>query len=187
VVGLGNPGERYSGTRHNIGFAVVDRLARKLGAGDWRQWGDALVAKAKLGEQELLLLKPLTYMNLSGHAVKRAASEFGLDAEGFIVVHDDLDLEFGVLRIKEGGGHGGHNGIRSIKEELESGDFVRLKLGIGRPPEGVEIVDHVLGHFSEEETPAVEELLTRGVGAVEAIILDSPLGAMQRYHTIRKI
>lgn len=185
MVGLGNPGERYIGTRHNIGFMVVDRLARSLGAGGWIRGDDALYARAKLGEQELLLLKPLTYMNLSGHAVKKAAVEFELDAEGFIVVHDDLDLEFGTLRIKEGGGHGGHNGIRSIKEELDTGEFIRLKIGIGRPPEGVEITDHVLGHFSQVQTPEVEEIISKCVEAVKTIIIESPSGAMQRFHTKR--
>lgn len=185
MAGLGNPGPRYEHTRHNVGFVIVDRLARRLVAGSWQEVDDALQAGVSSGEKELLLLKPQTYMNLSGNAVKSALAKFSLDSEGLIVVHDDLDLEFGSVRIKKSGGHGGHNGIRSVMEHLETGEFIRLRVGVGRPPEGVDVVEHVLGAFSEEEAPALDGLIERCVDAIEHIFEDGPEGAMQRFHTKR--
>lgn len=178
MAGLGNPGEKYSRTRHNAGFMVVDFLGLRLGADKWNTSGPGLAAKAGLGPKSILLLKPLTFMNRSGIAVaplmERAAS--------LIVVHDDLDLPFGILRIRVSGGHGGHNGIRSIIEELGTAEFCRVKVGVGRPPEGVSPPDHVLAEFSPGEAAGLPPLLERAASAVISIIEEGPVKAMNLYN-----
>jgi len=170
VVGLGNPGRSYERTRHNVGFLVADELARRHG-GSWRAKKRAEAAPVGFGLKNVMLLKPKTYMNESGAALG------GYEAARLIVVHDDLDLPAGDVRVKVGGGAGGHNGLRSIVRQLGN-DFVRVRIGIGRPPVGVAPVDYVLGRMDG----IVKEAVPRAADAVEAVIEYGPEAAMNRFN-----
>ncbi len=170
MVGLGNPGRSYERTRHNVGFLVADELARRHG-GSWRRRKRAEVAPVSLGFEEVALLKPTTYMNNSGAALAEHT------AEDLIVVHDDLDLPEGDVRVKVGGGAGGHNGLRSLIGRLGP-DFVRVRVGIGRPPNAMNVTDYVLGRMSS----AVRDAVPRAADAVEAVIEDGPEAAMNRFN-----
>jgi peptidyl-tRNA hydrolase, PTH1 family len=178
IVGLGNPGPRYDGTRHNIGFAAVDAIFAEAGGGSWKGFGKALVARVRFAGEDVLLVKPQTYMNLSGEAVQAVVSFYKAGTEDLVVVHDDLDLPLGKVRIRKTGGAGGHNGVASIMGLLGSGDFVRLKMGIGRPPAGLDPSDHVLSRFEGGEQAAVKEMVSSAVSAAEAILLDGADKAM---------
>ena len=158
IVGLGNPGPRYDGTRHNLGFAVLDRLAAELSA-SFRARDRALVAQARHGGLDLVLVKPQTYMNESGRAVVPLMRRHGLAAADLLVVHDDLDLAVGVVRLRRGGGPGGHRGVESIIVSLGDREFPRLKLGIGRPPVGLDPTVYVL----QRPAPAGREPLAAAV------------------------
>lgn len=171
-MGLGNPGRSYERTRHNIGFLVADELASRYG-GDWRSRKKAEAAPVSIGAANATLLKPTTYMNNSGAALS------GYKLEQIVVVHDDLDLPAGDVRVKVGGGHGGHNGLRSIFQHLGAKDFVRVRVGIGRPSVGVAPVDYVLGRMD----PAVKEAVPRAADAVEAVIEKGPEAAMNHFNT----
>lgn len=178
VVGLGNPGAEYAQTRHNVGFELVDRLASAAGA-PWttqRKW-EAAVAK----QDHLLLVKPLTYMNLSGQAVQRVGSYHKIPPAEMLVVYDDADLPLGALRLRQEGSAGGHNGIKSLISTLGTDRFPRLKIGIGRAGDG-EMVDHVLGRFSEAERPEVEKSLARAVDAVNCVLASGLEAAMSRFN-----
>ncbi|MHB8765316.1 MAG: aminoacyl-tRNA hydrolase [Deferrisomatales bacterium] len=183
VVGLGNPGARYEATRHNVGFQVLDRLALRGGAGRSEALGHSLVTQVELSGHRVWLARPQTYMNRSGAAAVALLGCAGLTGAHLWVVHDDLDLPFGRLRIREAGGHGGHNGIRSIAEALGGGGFGRLKVGIGRPALRGEEVDHVLSPFAPDEQALLSGLLDRAADAVESIIVEGPVRAMIRFHT----
>jgi PTH1 family peptidyl-tRNA hydrolase len=172
VVGLGNPGRSYERTRHNAGYLVVDELARRHG-GSWRRKKKAESADVSVGPKNVTLLKPTTFMNLSGSAIA------GHRAENLILVHDDLDLDPGTVRVKVGGGAGGHNGLRSTIQNVGP-DFVRVRIGIGRPPEGarMSVTDFVLGRMDS----AVKEALPRAADAVEAVLEEGPEAAMNRFN-----
>ena len=172
VVGLGNPGRSYERTRHNAGYLVVDELARRHG-GSWRRKKKAESADVAVGPKNVTLLKPTTFMNLSGSAIA------GHRAENLILVHDDLDLDPGTVRVKVGGGAGGHNGLRSTIQNVGP-DFVRVRIGIGRPPEGarMSVTDFVLGRMDS----AVKEALPRAADAVEAVLEEGPEAAMNRFN-----
>ncbi len=182
VVGLGNPGPRYAATRHNLGFRVVERVAGRWAAGPWRETCHSLVTHARLDGRPAVLARPQTYMNRSGEAVARLLDRFGQDLDRLVVVHDDLDLSFGRLRIRTRGGHGGHNGIRSILAALGEDAFVRLKIGIGRPVGGGTVTNHVLGPFDEDEAARLPALVDRAADAVEHIVWEGPIHAMNRMH-----
>ena len=171
VVGLGNPGRSYSRTRHNAGYLVAEELAARHG-GTWRTKKKAEAAPVVLGLKNVTLLKPTTYMNNSGSALA------GYGAGDLIVVHDDLDLPPGDVRVKVGGGAGGHNGLRSIINNLGN-DFTRVRIGIGRPPIGVTVTDYVLGRMDS----AVRDALPRAADAVEAVIEEGSERAMNRFNT----
>lgn len=166
VVGLGNPGPEYRETRHNIGFLVLDRLAEQLGVGFTKEKWRSLTAQLQVGGERVLLMKPLTYMNRSGEAVGEAVRFFHLAPEQVLAVYDDLDLPFGTLRLRPKGGHGGHNGVRSIISILNSDHFKRIRLGIGRPV-GDEAADHVLSPFTAEEKAQLAPFISRGAEAVK--------------------
>ncbi|WP_221090236.1 aminoacyl-tRNA hydrolase [Deinococcus aquaedulcis] len=170
VVGLGNPGAGYAQTRHNVGWLVVDELARRAGA-TWRKEGkDAEVAEVRLGPapgEKVLLVKPQTFMNASGKAVVPLLSFYKLDPAALLVVQDDLDSPFGLLKFRMGGRHGGQNGVRDIIRLLGHDAFPRLKIGINRPPSGWAVSDWVLSKWQAEEAPTVAELVRLGAGAVE--------------------
>jgi len=164
VVGLGNPGEKYKETRHNIGFMVVDYIARLKGV-SMHPKGKSMVAELSLEEEKAVLIKPLTYMNLSGEAVKEALRFWPCPLDQVLVIHDDLDLPFGRLRFKRKGSHGGHNGLRSILDQVESEHFVRLKIGIGRPADG-DVTRFVLAPFTPEERSRLNEVIALAGQAV---------------------
>ena len=179
LVGLGNPGSKYERTRHNIGFRVAEDAARKLGAtlSMESRW-NALVGKAK----DLAVLLPQGFMNLSGESVGAAARFWKVAVGDIVVVHDEIDLEFGRIQVKEGGGDAGHNGLRSIRQHLGTGDTVRLRFGVGRPPPEWEGKDWVLGRFSSEEEQALGELVPQAAEAAVTALLEGPLVAANRYN-----
>jgi PTH1 family peptidyl-tRNA hydrolase len=168
VAGLGNPGREYGRTRHNVGWLVLDELARRHG-GSWRSKFSGSLAEVRLGDARLALLKPETYMNESGRSVGAAARFFKVEPEQLLVVHDDVDLEPGRLQARDGGGLAGHNGLRSLAQNLGSQDFLRLRIGVGRPGRGDQrsVSDWVLSPFAPEED--VEALVARAADAVEAV------------------
>jgi PTH1 family peptidyl-tRNA hydrolase len=177
VAGLGNPGREYERTRHNVGWLVLDELARRHG-GSWRSKFSGSLAEVRLGDARLALLKPETYMNESGRSVGAAARFFKVEPEQLLVVHDDVDLEPGRLQARRGGGLAGHNGLRSLAQDLGSQEFLRLRIGVGRPGRGDRrsVSDWVLSPFAVEDD--VEALVSRAADAVEAIV-DEGLDAAQ--------
>jgi len=185
LAGLGNPGKKYEGSRHNIGFRLIDRLAERHGATlGKRKFRSRLwqgVIRSDDSEATVLLLKPQTYMNLSGSALREAADYHGIAPEDIVVVHDDLDLPFGKLRIRERGGDSGQRGVRSIIEAL--GDrFLRLRVGIGRPPPRLPAEDFVLQPFLPEEEERLPEILDRAVEALQTIVFEGSIPAMNRFN-----
>lgn len=189
IVGLGNPGKEYAQTRHNIGFMVVDALAERHGLRFSRKHGKALVADGTLGERRVLLAKPQTYVNLSGDAVQVLAGFAGVEPERILVVCDDLDLPLGVIRIREHGGSGGHNGLKSIAQRLGTTRFPRLRVGIGRPPDeerlgrdDERVTAHVLGNFSSHEHSIIKEAIARAVAAIETAVIEGVQTAMNRFN-----
>ena len=175
VAGLGNPGREYERTRHNAGWVVLDELARRHG-GSWRSKFSGSLAEVRLGDLRLALLKPETYMNDSGRSVGAAVRFFKVEPEQVLVVHDDVDLEAGRLQARAGGGLAGHNGLRSLAQHLGSQDFLRLRIGVGRPGRGDPrpVADWVLSPFAPEED--AEALIARAADAVETIATDGPRG-----------
>jgi PTH1 family peptidyl-tRNA hydrolase len=182
IIGLGNPGKEYRLTRHNVGFRVVDRLARQQGIQFKRRRGGARIGEGRVGREKVVLAKPLTYMNKSGVAVKKLVKASGIPLDHLVVVHDDLDLACGRMKIKEKGGHGGHKGVQSIIEQLGSTDFLRVKVGIGKPPDPEEGADYVLSPFAANERALVKESVEQAVEAIEAIIVSGKDKAMNRYN-----
>jgi len=158
VVGLGNPGPGHAGDRHNIGYMVADAIVRRHGFGSYRSKFRGVIADGVIAEEKVAVLKPETYMNLSGEAVSAAAYFYKLAPEQVIVVHDEIDLAFGKLRVKKGGGSGGHNGLRSIDAHLGP-DYWRVRLGVGHPGIPELVIHHVLRPFSNEELPQIEKLV----------------------------
>ncbi len=181
IVGLGNPGVRYQGNRHNIGFQVADRLAKNNRIPISKKRLKAFYGRGKIDSQEVVLAKPMTFMNRSGEAVQRIVDFFNVDMEDLIVVHDDLDLPFGGLRFKRRGGDGGHQGVRSIIEALGGNTFLRLKVGIGRPPRGMEVAEYVLCDFDEMQQPHLGEIRSRAAEALVMMLLEGLEAAMNRY------
>ena len=181
VAGLGNPGREYDRTRHNAGWLVLDELARRH-SGSWRSKFSGSLAEIRLGDLRLALLKPETYMNDSGRSVGAAVRFFKVEPEQVLVVHDDVDLEAGRLQARAGGGLAGHNGLRSLAQHLGSQDFLRLRIGIGRPGRGDPrpVADWVLSPFSPEED--AEALVARAADAVETIARDGLEAAQQRFN-----
>lgn len=172
IAGLGNPGPRYAATRHNLGFRLIDELARRCGvpASAFRERFHGEIAPARLGEHELLLLRPQTFMNDSGRSVQAACTFYKIKPSDLIVAHDELDLPFADVRLKKGGGDGGNRGIRSVTAALGP-DYVRIRLGIGRPPPDFrgDPADFVLQAFASTELPDVEKMLERGAEAVSLV------------------
>ena len=170
IAGLGNPGDQYRGSRHNIGFMVVDHLANGCGARMDRRKFKGLIAEAQVGGQSAILVKPQTYYNLSGECVAAILGYYKISTERLIVVHDELDLEPGQLRLKLGGSDAGNRGVRSIAEALATPEFVRVRVGIGRPAPGEDARERVLDTFSRAELEAFTSSITRAANAVEAVI-----------------
>jgi len=181
IAGLGNPGTKYQWTRHNAGFLVLDRLAEVVRVSVDRTKFNGLYGEGNWFGARLVLLKPQTFMNLSGRAVAEAARFYKIPPEDIIVVHDDLDLPFGQLRLKAGGGHGGHNGLRSIIAELGSADFLRLRVGIGRPDKG-SAEKYVLTPFTADEAGFVSHVTDGACEALEMLLQEGLPKAMSIFH-----
>ena len=185
VVGLGNPGKEYAGNRHNVGYMVADLLAARIGAKFGRsKRAHADVAEGRLGfgGPKLILAKPLTYMNLSGGPVAQLAQFFKVPVENVLAVHDELDLPYGQVRAKRGGGEGGHNGLRSMSKSLSTKEYARVRFGIGRPPGRQDPADYVLSDFSGAERKELEFLVDRAADVVEAVVLEGVEWAQNKYH-----
>lgn len=164
IVGLGNPGPKYAGTRHNVGFGVIDYLAAAPGVGPFRSRFQAQVAEANEGGEQVLLVKPETFMNLSGRAVRQAVDFYKLPLTDLLVVSDDFNLPLGKLRVRAKGSHGGQNGLRDIQQQLGTDEYPRLRIGVGQPGPG-EAVDHVLSRFKPGERKAVEDAIAKAAEA----------------------
>lgn len=189
IVGLGNPGPQYAGNRHNVGFHIADLLADRTGAKFGRhKKAVADVAEARLGfgadAPRLVLVKPLTYMNLSGGPAAALSQFYKVPVEQIIAVHDELDIPYGQVRLKVGGGEGGHNGLRSLTKSLSTKEYLRVRFGVGRPPGRQDPADYVLSDFSSVERKELEFLVDRAADAVEAIIRTGLAAAQQTYHTV---
>jgi len=182
VLGLGNPGPEYEQTRHNAGFAVADRLAPRLGVRRWRPAFSALVGEGRADGVSAAVAKPQTFMNESGRAASALAEHMGLSGDRILVVHDDVDLPFGRIRLKRKGGDGGHNGLRSIIKWLGHGRFPRLRMGIGRPKPGETMTGHVLSPFDDYELQAAGALWDLGAEAVRTVLLQGMDEAMNRFN-----
>lgn len=183
VVGLGNPGRDYAGTRHNVGFEVVELLAARHGGRFKKSRDRALVTDVLIDGCRVVLAEPQTYMNLSGEAVAPLVRHHGLDdLHRLVVVHDELDLPVGRLKVKVNGGLAGHNGLRSIKAHLHSADFVRVRIGVGKPPSKERGADHVLQRVGKSERAVLDEVVRDAADAVEVIASEGPQAAMARFN-----
>ena len=181
VVGLGNPGEEYASHRHNVGFMVLDELCGRWRIGPLKQKFGGEQAKGTIHEREVIALRPLRYMNVSGEAVQAAASFFQIEPRDVIVIHDDIDLEFGRLKVKVGGGHGGHNGVRSISEHLGPA-FLRVRVGVGHPGHKERVIGHVLGPFTKAEQKELGPMVANAADAVETLIKEGAAFAMNKFN-----
>lgn len=182
VMGLGNPGEHYRMHRHNIGFIMMDRLARNLNIDLDIRKKKAVYGKGKINKVEFLILKPLTFMNLAGEAALYIASFMKIHVSDITVVYDDMDLPLGTFKVQVGGSHGGHNGIKSIVDSLREENFTRIRIGIGRPPEGIPVNDYVLSEFVKEEREAIRLIADDIVEAAKVSLFESPEMAMNKYN-----
>ena len=182
VVGLGNPGLQYAKNRHNIGFMVLDELARRLST-SFLIKNNTHLAEARVGSGKLFLLKPQTFMNLSGNAIVPLMRFHKLEANQVLVIHDDLDLPFGRLRVRTGGSSGGQNGVKHLTELLGADGFVRLKMGISRPPAAWSVPNWVLSNFASEEIPMLEQLIKIAVDATTTITKDGATEAQNRFNS----
>jgi len=184
IVGLGNPGREYAGTRHNVGFRCVTYFAKLHGISFDHQQCKAKVGTGKADGITVVLAKPRTFMNASGESVHLLAHKFKVTSQSILIVHDDIDLPLGKIRIRERGSSGGHKGIQSIIDGIGSQDFPRIRIGVGRPQnEGdEEVVDHVLGDFSPQERRMIDETVPRVSEAIRCILLDGVVAAMNKYN-----
>lgn len=181
VVGLGNPGDKYAATRHNIGFMVAARIAERHSLSLKKKGYQALYGVGRAAGEETTILLPQTFMNRSGVSVNAAYKSLGLAPGDLIVIYDDLDLPLGRIRVRPEGGHGGHNGMRDILATLGFKEFIRLKVGIGRPEQG-DVTGHVLGRFNPNESKLLPQVLDLAADAAESILSDGPLLAMNRFN-----
>ena len=167
-VGLGNPGERYKLTRHNVGFMVLDELIQKSTVEGWDKKFDSFFNKIIIDQKSIILLKPLTFMNISGNAVQKVKKFYGIDPNNIVIIHDDIDLEFGKIKFKKGGGDGGHNGLKSIIKLIGS-EFNRIRIGIGRP-EKISVSSYVLNNFGEEEVFLLKKIILKSCEGISLLI-----------------
>lgn len=184
IAGLGNPGSEYAATKHNVGFMLLDALAAKLNisASDWQEKDNALVAKVRIGTESVLLVKPLTYMNESGRAIAPLMNFYKLAVTDLIVVHDDMDIPAGTIRLRKKGSAGGHNGIKSILAHVGDENFSRVRIGIGRPLPQWTVVNHVLAPFTAEDAPKIKAAIEYLLPAVECIVTDGIDAAMNKFN-----
>jgi PTH1 family peptidyl-tRNA hydrolase len=182
VVGLGNPGAAYAQTRHNAGFMVADAIAGHFDIAFDNRKFDTLFGRGHVDDARVVLAKPMAFMNRSGPPVKMLADYFKISSETVLVIHDDIDLNFGRLKIKEKGGHGGHNGIRSMIDAFGRDDFARLRIGVGRSGFNSSVTNHVLGRFSEQETAPLDRIITTARDAVVTILCKGTKAGMNRFN-----
>jgi PTH1 family peptidyl-tRNA hydrolase len=182
LIGLGNPGREYRDSRHNVGFMLIDRLIIRLNARGLKVQSKAIVTSATYEERKLILAKPQTYMNLSGQSAQGLLHFYKLPMENMLVAHDDLDISFGTIRIRPGGGPGGQRGMASTIEQLGSKDFPRLRIGIGRPPGRMNPSDYVLQNFSRDEMKVLSDIVDRAADAALTFVVDGLSKAMNKYN-----
>jgi peptidyl-tRNA hydrolase, PTH1 family len=183
VAGLGNPGPRYELTRHNAGFMVIDHLAEELRAAYWKDEAGARTSAVRFGDAEVVLAKPQSFMNVSGNPVSRLVEHYEVPLERLIVVHDEIDLPEGTIRVKSGGGHGGHNGLRSLHQRLGGGEYLRVRIGVGRPPGRQDPADYVLEPMGRIAAEKLGDAVLLGERAVLHIIEHGVTSAMNEYNT----
>jgi PTH1 family peptidyl-tRNA hydrolase len=182
VVGLGNPGQTYQGTRHSTGFMAVEKLAQTYTIRFDQRKFKTVFGRGRIDTVEVMLVKPMDYMNRSGPPVRALAAYFGVSSKDILVIHDDIDLAFGRLKIKEKGGHGGHNGLRSLITAFGDGDFPRLRIGIGRPTNSEHVTDYVLDRYSLEELRSLDPIMTCACDAVAVILTEGLMDGMSRFN-----
>jgi PTH1 family peptidyl-tRNA hydrolase len=185
VAGLGNPGAGYAKTRHNAGFLVIDDIARSYSIPLSREKFNVIFGQGVIAGRSAILAKAQAYMNRSGPPVRQMADYFKIPSEDIVVIHDDIDLDFGRLKIKEKGGHGGHKGIKSLVDALGEDAFVRLRIGVGRPGNGSNVTDHVLGRFESNEKHMLDQIVERARDAVVTILCDGAKEGMNRFNERR--
>ena len=183
IVGLGNPGTDYAATRHNIGFVVVDKLAAQAGITLNKRKYNCVYGSGRLAGFQVLLAQPMAYMNRSGPPVQQLAAYYRISDQDLLVVHDDIDLVFGRIKIKEKGGHGGHNGIKSLINAFGNGDFTRVRIGVGRPEQGRDAANHVLGRFNKDERAALDLIVDQAQDAVVTILSEGAQASMNMFNS----
>lgn len=182
IIGLGNPGLKYQTTRHNSGFLAIDEIAAAHNIPLQLKGFDACYGKGRISDTPTLLVKPMTFMNISGSAIRKIVDYFKTDMQDIIVIHDDIDLPFGTIRLKAGGGHAGHKGLISIIDSLVDPDFIRVRIGIGRPSDKLTVERYVLEQFAEDETTRLPEILRKVRDAVTVIVTSGIQAAMNLYN-----
>lgn len=182
IVGLGNPGNEYADTRHNVGWMLLDALAGHLRITEWRSREKGMVAEGRIGSEKVLLVKPLTYMNNSGECVGPLMRWYKLAPEDVMVAHDDMDIPIGTIRIRKKGSAGGHNGIKSLLQHIGAEEFGRIRIGIGRPPAGWTVINHVLAKFTAEERAEIGHAIDYLIPAVECMVLEGADMAMNKFN-----
>lgn len=187
IAGLGNPGKQYEATRHNMGFDVIDKLVEEFNVPQAGVKFNAMYGKGRIGGEPVILMKPLSYMNLSGGPIRDMANYFKIDPETeLIVIYDDIDTEPGQLRVRKKGSAGGHNGIKSIIQQLGTQNFMRVRVGVGAKPKDWDLADYVLGRFDRDDRQLVEDAQDRACEAVELILSDSVDAAMNKFNVSKK-
>ncbi len=183
IAGLGNPGREYENTRHNTGFMVIDEAARKYNISVAEKKHKAIIGKGFIGGRKVILVKPQTFMNLSGESIREVIDYYKIDEKAeLIIISDDISLEAGAIRIRKKGSAGGHNGLKNIILHLGHDEFQRIRMGVGEKPPEYELIDYVLGRFGEEDSKLMAESVKEAAGAIEAMIIDGPDAAMNRFN-----
>ncbi|GKV72527.1 aminoacyl-tRNA hydrolase [Pseudarthrobacter sp. NCCP-2145] len=184
IIGLGNPGAQYQGNRHNVGQMVLDELAARMGAGfnSHKSRAQVLEGRLGIGGPRVVLAKPMTYMNVSGGPAAALANFYGIAPDHVVAVHDEIDIPFNTVKLKIGGGEGGHNGLRDISKALATKDYLRVRVGVGRPPGRMETADYVLRDFGTAELKELPFLLDEAADAVEILVRDGLTAAQQKFH-----
>ncbi|MGK3648888.1 aminoacyl-tRNA hydrolase [Pseudarthrobacter enclensis] len=188
IIGLGNPGAQYQGNRHNVGQMVLDELAGRMGAGFKTHKARAQVVEGRLGigGPRVVLAKPMTYMNVSGGPVSALANFYGISPDRVVAVHDEIDIPFNTVKLKTGGGEGGHNGLRDISKALATKDYLRVRVGVGRPPGRMDTADYVLRDFGTAELKELPFLLDEAADAVELLLREGLTAAQQKFHPAKQ-
>ncbi len=182
IVGLGNPGAKYAGTRHNVGFSVIDELAERYNISMNTQKHKAIIGKGIINGEKVILAMPQTFMNLSGESVRALLDFYKCTTDDLIVVYDDIDLDVGKIRIRERGSAGGHNGMKNIILHAGNQNFVRVRVGVGHKPDHMDLADYVLSRFGKDDLPYMRESCGKACDAIEIILSDSAVTAMNRYN-----